>query len=71
MILHNLGTEHSVIEGVERGLEKMKENEKAKFIIKPKYAFGAAGDSSKGIPPNAEVTYIVTLKSFVKVSLVT
>lgn len=48
----------------------MKEKEKVKLVIKPKYAFGSAGDSNKGVPPNAEVIYIVTLISFVKVSLV-
>jgi FKBP-type peptidyl-prolyl cis-trans isomerase len=60
------GSEHSIIEGIEKALEKMKENASVKLIIQPAYAFGESGDASKGVPPNAEVTYIVKLVSFVK-----
>ncbi|KAF5283232.1 hypothetical protein FQA39_LY17379 [Lamprigera yunnana] len=60
------GVEESVIEGVEKALEKFKKGEKSKLIIKPKYAFGVAGHKEYEIPPDATVEYIVTLKTFEK-----
>jgi len=60
------GSEVNVIEGVEKALEKFKKGEKSRLIIKPKYAFGAEGNSQFNIPPNATVEYIVTLKTFEK-----
>lgn len=64
-----IGSEVNVIEGVEKGVEKMKEKEEVMLTIQPGYAFGATGDTEKGVPPNTEVTYFVRLDSFVKVNL--
>ena len=64
-----IGSEVNVIEGVEKGVEKMKEKEEVMLTIQPDYAFGATGDTEKGVPPNTEVTYFVRLDSFVKVNL--
>ena len=47
----------------------MKEKEEVMLTIQPGYAFGATGDTEKGVPPNTEVTYFVRLDSFVKVNL--
>lgn len=63
------GSEHNIIEGIERALEKFKKREKSKLIIKSKYAFGE-GSAEYNIPSDATVEYIVTLKSFEKVSRV-
>lgn len=61
------GSEASIIDGVERAVEKMKKGEISRLIIKPQYAFGAQGNQELGIPPNATVEYTITLKSFEKV----
>ncbi len=60
--------EVGVVEGVEKVLEKMKKGEESEVTVQPGYAYGSQGDSPKGVPPNAEVTYIVTLTDFVKVN---
>lgn len=61
------GSESNVVEGIEKALEKFKKGEQSKLIIGPKYAFGETGNAEFGIPANATVEYIVTLKSFEKV----
>ena len=63
-----VGVDVGVVEGVEKVLEKMNKGEESEVAIQPGYAYGSKGDSSKGVPPNAEVTYIVTLKDFIKVN---
>jgi len=47
-------------------LLKIPEGEKCELTLKPKYAFGEAGSQPLGIPPNAEVKYVVTLHKFTK-----
>jgi hypothetical protein len=37
--------------------------EKARFRVKPNYAFGDKGNPSLGIPPNTELTYIIEVLS--------
>lgn len=61
------GVEANVIEGVELALEKFKEGEKSRLVIKPEYAFGSAGNDKFGIPGGATVEYEVELVTFVKV----
>lgn len=62
------GSEANIIDGVERAVEKMKKGETSRLIIRPQYAFGAEGNAELGVPPNATIEYIVTLKSFEKVN---
>lgn len=61
------GCEVGVVDGLETALKKFKKGEKSKIVLAPKYAFGSSGNAELGIPPNATVEYIVTLKSFEKV----
>lgn len=56
------GQEYNVVEGIEIGIQKVCVGEISRFIIKPKYAFGAQGNADFNIPPNATVEYTVTLK---------
>ncbi|KAG0424766.1 hypothetical protein HPB47_028032 [Ixodes persulcatus] len=58
------GSEHGIVRGVETGLQKFKKGEKSLLRIAPSFAFGAEGNSQLGVPPNANVEYEVTLKSF-------
>ena len=62
-----IGSEVGVVEGLERGIEKMTKGEEAEFVIQPSYGFGSNGNAEKNVPPNTEVTYSVTLTDFVKV----
>ncbi|XP_037919756.1 FK506-binding protein 59 isoform X2 [Hermetia illucens] len=55
------GEDVGVVEGVEIAVMKMNCGETCKLFIKPKYAFGSAGNAKFNIPPNAIVEYIVTL----------
>jgi FKBP-type peptidyl-prolyl cis-trans isomerase 2 len=50
-----------VIPGVELALKSMKNKEEATFLIAPKHAYGAQGEASLNVPPNA------TLKASIKV----
>lgn len=62
------GFEHGVIEGVEKGICKMKRYEKAKFFISSQYAFKDVGNEHFGIPPNAdEIEYEICLFDFERV----
>lgn len=61
------GCESDIILGVEKAVAKMTTTDVVRATIAPFYAFGASGDTEKGVPPQAEVTYIITLNSFVKV----
>jgi len=60
-----MGDEH-VGDGLETAISTLKKGQKARFTLKPNYAFGAQGDASKNIPPNATVVYEVELLDFVK-----
>lgn len=62
------GCESDVIEGVEKAVEKFKKGETSKLIIKSKYAFGDKENQKFKLPANADVEYVVTLKTFQKVS---
>lgn len=53
-------------EGLEAAISSLKKGQKARFTLKPHYAFGAQGDSARGIPPNATVVYEIELIDFVK-----
>ncbi len=59
------GTEWQVIKGIEEGLAKMREGEKAIFIMPSELAFGQEGSSTGIIPPFTSLIYEVEL---VKVS---
>lgn len=58
------GEEVGVVSGVEIALEKFKKAETSKLILKPQFGFGAEGKADLGVPANATVEYIVTLKEF-------
>jgi FK506-binding protein 4/5 len=47
------------VKGFEEALKSMSLGEKARFTVKPNYAYGDKGNPSLGIPPNAELTYII------------
>ena len=54
--------------GVEQAIKSMTEGEKAKFTIMPQHAYGKTGKEEYGIPPNAQLEYEITLKTFEKVT---
>ncbi|XP_066592679.1 FK506-binding protein 59 isoform X2 [Prorops nasuta] len=60
------GENVGIIEGVEKALERFKTGEKSKLYIHSKFAFQKHGKPEFNIPPNANVIYIVELKSFEK-----
>ena len=62
------GPEKGVVDGVEKAVGKMKKGETARLTLRPDYAYGEAGHSKLGVPPNTEVTFVVTLVDFEKVS---
>ena len=62
------GSEERICSGLEEALLKIPEGETCEVTLKPKYAFGTAGSEPLGIPPNAEVKYLITLHKFTKVN---
>ncbi|MBI4945129.1 MAG: FKBP-type peptidyl-prolyl cis-trans isomerase [Bacteroidetes bacterium] len=56
-----IGAEEQLIKGLEIGVKKMREGEKAKFIIPSHLAFGSSGSSTGIIPPFTTVIYEVEL----------
>lgn len=60
------GSEYNIPEGLETALEKFKKGEKSVIKLSPKYAFGAEGNPSLGVPPGASVEYEAELSSFEK-----
>jgi len=58
--------DEQVGEGVEAAISSLKKGQKARFTLKPQYAFGAQGDAARKIPPNATVVYEIELIDFVK-----
>jgi FKBP-type peptidyl-prolyl cis-trans isomerase len=56
-----IGAEEQLIKGLEIGVRKMREGEKAKFIIPSHLAFGSSGSSTGIIPPFTTVIYEVEL----------
>lgn len=58
------GIESDIPPGVEKGLEKFIKGETSRLELKPQYGFGAIGHERFGIPPNAHLSYTVTLKDF-------
>jgi len=56
-----IGAEEQLIRGLEVGVRKMHEGEKAKFIIPSHLAFGSSGSSTGIIPPFTTVIYEVEL----------
>lgn len=62
------GFEYGIIEGVEKGICKMRRYEKAKFFITSQYAFKNVGNEDLRIPPNAdEIVYEICLFDFERV----
>lgn len=53
--------EEQLIHGLETGLRRMREGEKAKFIIPSHLAFGSSGSSTGIVPPFTTVIYEVEL----------
>lgn len=60
------GSEYGVCEGIEKALEKFSIGETSKLVIQPRYAFKSTGNKEFGVPPDAVVEYVVTLKNFEK-----
>ncbi len=56
-----LGAEEQLMPGLVAGVRKMREGEKAKFIIPSHLAFGSAGSSTGMIPPFTTLVYEVEL----------
>lgn len=56
-----VGQEEQLIKGLEIGVRKMHEGEKAKFIIPSHLAFGSSGSSTGIVPPFTTVIYEVEL----------
>uniref|UniRef100_A0A3Q3W3F5 peptidylprolyl isomerase n=1 Tax=Mola mola TaxID=94237 RepID=A0A3Q3W3F5_MOLML len=52
--------------GVERAIMAMEQGEEALFTMKPKYAFGNAGNSNYNIPGGATLKYKIKLVAFEK-----
>jgi FK506-binding protein 4/5 len=48
-------------DGFERGLEKIKKGQNAIITCQPLYAYGEAGNAELGVPPNAQVQYMLTV----------
>eukprot|EP01113_Clastostelium_recurvatum_P031035 TRINITY_DN3833_c0_g1_i2.p1 TRINITY_DN3833_c0_g1~~TRINITY_DN3833_c0_g1_i2.p1 ORF type:complete len:439 (-),score=136.50 TRINITY_DN3833_c0_g1_i2:261-1577(-) len=57
--------EGQLTRSLEKCLENMRQGEHATFILAPRYAYGAAGDASLKVPPNARLRYDVELVSMV------
>lgn len=56
-----IGDSGQVISGLERGIKKMREGEKAKIIIPSHSAFGEKGSSTGIVPPYTTIVYEVTM----------
>ncbi|MEK6616479.1 MAG: FKBP-type peptidyl-prolyl cis-trans isomerase [Bacteroidota bacterium] len=56
-----VGQQEQLIKGLEIGVRKMSEGEKAKFIIPSHLAFGSSGSSTGIVPPFTTVIYEVDL----------
>ncbi len=56
-----VGQEKQLIKGLEIGVRRMREGEKAKFIIPSHLAFGSSGSSTGIVPPFTTVVYEVEL----------
>jgi len=56
-----IGAEDQLISGLVIGVRKMREGEKAKFIIPSHLAFGSSGSSAEVVPPFTTVVYDVEL----------
>jgi FKBP-type peptidyl-prolyl cis-trans isomerase len=56
-----IGDSGQVLNGMEKGIKKMREGEKAKIIIPSHSAFGEKGSSTGIIPPYATLVYEVTI----------
>lgn len=61
------GEDQGIVEGVEAALAKFRVGEKSRLVIKSKFAFKKTGNKEFNIPPDADVEYIVEMKSFEKV----
>jgi FKBP-type peptidyl-prolyl cis-trans isomerase len=62
------GSEVGIVCGIELGLRRMTKGETAKFRVHSLLAYGSEGKEIYEIPPDADLDYIVELKSFVKVN---
>eukprot|EP00696_Hemimastix_kukwesjijk_P000984 gnl/Hemi2/11272_TR3897_c0_g9_i1.p1 gnl/Hemi2/11272_TR3897_c0_g9~~gnl/Hemi2/11272_TR3897_c0_g9_i1.p1 ORF type:complete len:568 (-),score=226.28 gnl/Hemi2/11272_TR3897_c0_g9_i1:223-1830(-) len=51
--------------GLDRAVHSMKKNEVAQVTVAPRHGYGAQGDQSLGVPPNATLEYEVELLDFV------
>lgn len=60
------GPEKGIIPGIEQAIKKFIRGEKSKLEIKAQYAYGTEGSKTDNIPPGADLTYEVTLKTFEK-----
>lgn len=49
-------------------LDQWKPGETARLFVKCKHAYGSKGCEQLGIPPDVDLTFIVTMKNFIRVS---
>ena len=61
-------SEVGVVDGVEQALKKFKKGEKSLIQVKSKHGYGAEGNTTYNIPPNADLEYEVELRKFEKVN---
>ncbi|XP_074096139.1 FK506-binding protein 59kD isoform X1 [Cotesia typhae] len=62
------GEDQGIVEGLEAALAKFRIGEKSRLVIKSKFAFKKTGNKEFNIPPDADVEYIVEMKSFEKLA---
>ncbi|XP_068622847.1 FK506-binding protein 59 isoform X2 [Battus philenor] len=60
------GSESDICKGIEKALEKFQKGEESRLKIASKYGFGSEGNSNLGVPPEANLEYIVKLVDFEK-----
>lgn len=60
------GIDSNIPGGVEVALKKMRQGERARVTVRPKFGFGSRGSEALGVPPNATLSYELTLHKFEK-----
>lgn len=63
------GSEAGIVPGVEMAVKKFRCREKSRLKVSAHYGYGSEGSLAYNIAPNAELTYEVEMRHFVRVSL--
>jgi len=59
-------TEHGLPEGVDKAIKRFHAGERSLVLLKSRWGYGSKGNAQFSIPPNAEVEFDITCKSFEK-----